>query len=220
MARWCRWASERNLAAVASVKLRLALFILAGLALGGLAALMIFPNARAKLLPTVNVRSVGQAMVGGPFTLTDHTGKRVTDKDFRGRTLIVFFGFTFCPDVCPSGLQVIAAAIDKLGPKGQSITPLFISVDPERDTPAQLASYVQSFHPRLVGLTGTPAEVEAVAKAYRVYVKMVTDPKSTAGYTIDHSSIIYVMGPDGAYRTHFTHTTNADVMAERLAKLL
>jgi cytochrome oxidase Cu insertion factor (SCO1/SenC/PrrC family) len=220
MARSCRWANERNVAVVAAVKLRLVLFVVAGFALGGLAALMIFPAARAKLLPAVNVRSVGQALVGGPFTLTDHTGKRVTDKDFRGRTLIVFFGFTFCPDVCPSGLQVIAAAIDKLGPKGQSITPLFISVDPERDTPAQLASYVQSFHPRLVGLTGTPAEVEAVAKAYRVYVKMVTDPKSTAGYTIDHSSIIYVMGPDGAYRTHFTHTTNADVMAERLAKLL
>src|SRR5262245_57236219 len=220
MARSCRWANERNVAVVAAIKLRLVLFVIAGFALGGLAALLIFPAARAKLLPAVNVRSVGQALVGGPFTLTDHTGKRVTDKDFRGRTLIVFFGFTFCPDVCPSGLQVIAAAIDKLGPKGQSITPLFISVDPERDTPAQLASYVKSFHPRLVGLTGTPAEIAAVAKAYRVYVKKVTDPKSTAGYTIDHSSIIYVMGPDGAYRTHFTHTTNADVMAERLAKLL
>ena len=220
MARWCRWANERNVAVVAAVKLRLVLFVIAGFALGGLAALMIFPAARATLLPAVNVRSVGQALVGGPFTLTDHKDKRVTDRDFRGRTLIVFFGFTFCPDVCPSGLQVIAAAIDKLGPKGQSITPLFISVDPERDTPAQLASYVKSFHPRLVGLTGTAAEVEAVAKAYRVYVKKVTDPKSTAGYTIDHSSIIYVMGPDGTYQTHFTPTTSANAMAERLAKVL
>ena len=105
---------------VAMVKLRLALFILAGFALGGLAALLIFPAAREKLLPAVNVRSVGQALVGGPFTLTDHTGKRVTDQDFRGRTLLVFFGFTFCPDVCPSGLQVIAAALDKLGPKGRA----------------------------------------------------------------------------------------------------
>jgi protein SCO1 len=205
---------------VATFRLRLALFILAGFVLGGLAALMIFPEARAKLLPAVNVRSVGQAMVGGPFTLTDHTGKHVTDRDFRGRTLVVFFGFTFCPDVCPSALQVIAAAIDKLGAKGQSITPILISVDPERDTPAQLAAYVQSFHPRLIGLTGTPAEIAAVTKAYRVYVQKVPDPKSTAGYTIDHSSIIYVMGPDGAYRTHFTHATSADVMAERLAKIL
>jgi cytochrome oxidase Cu insertion factor (SCO1/SenC/PrrC family) len=205
---------------VSTARLRLALFIAAGFALGALAALAIFPAARAKLLPTIGVRSVGQAMIGGPFALTDHTGKRVTDQDFRGRTLIVFFGFTFCPDVCPSGLQVIAAAIDKLGPKGKDITPLFISLDPERDTPAQLATYVQSFHPRLVGLTGTPAEIAAVAKAYRVYVQKVPDPKSTAGYTIDHSSIIYVMGPDGAYRTHFTHATSPDAMAERLAKIL
>ena len=84
----------------------------------------------------------------------------------------------------------------------------------------QLASYVKSFHPRLVGLTGTPAEVDAVAKAYRVYVKKVADAKSSAGYTIDHTSLIYLMGPDGAYRTHFTHTTNVDAMADRLAKLL
>ena len=98
--------------------------------------------------------------------------------------------------------------------------PVLITVDPERDTPMQLASYVQSFHPRLVGLTGTPAEIDAVVKAYRVYARKVTDPKSTAGYTIDHTSLIYVMGPDGAYRTHFAHTTNADAMAERLAKLL
>ena len=201
-------------------RLRLTLFILAGFALGGVAALALFPAAREKLLPAVNVRSVGQAMIGGPFTLTDHTGKRVTDRDFRGRTMLVFFGFTFCPDVCPSGLQVMAAAIDKLGPKAESVTPIFITIDPERDTPAQLAAYVKSFHPRLVGLTGTPAEIEAAIKAYRVYAKKVPDPKSTAGYTMDHSTFIYVMGPDGAYRTHFTHATSVDAMAERLAKAL
>jgi protein SCO1/2 len=196
------------------------LFILAGFAVGGLAALLLFPAAREKLLPGGNVRALGQALIGGPFSLTDHTGKRVTDRDFRGRYMLVFFGFTFCPDVCPSGLQTIAAALDKLGPKAKEITPLFITVDPERDTPAQLATYVESFHPRLVGLTGTPAEIDAVIKAYRVYAKKVVDPKSTAGYTFDHSTFIYVMGPDGAYRTHFTHATSVDVMAERLAKLL
>ena len=188
---------------------------------GGLAALTLFPAARERLLPAVNVRSVGQALVGGPFTLTDHTGKRVTDQDFRGKHPAgVLRLHVSVPDVCPSALQVMAAALDKLGPKAQRITPVFITVDPERDTPAQLASYVKSFHPRLVGLTGTPAEIEAVTKAYRVYVKKVPDPKSTAGYTIDHSSIIYVMGPDGAYRAHFTHATSVDAMAERLAKLL
>ncbi len=183
--------------------------------------MLLLPAAREKLLPQVAaVSSVGKAMIGGPFSLTDHTGKRVTDQDFRGRFMLVFFGFTFCPDACPSGLQVIAAALDKLGPKAKSVTPILITLDPERDTPAQLASYVKSFHPRLVGLTGTQAEIDAVAKAYRVYAKKVPDPKSTAGYTIDHSTFIYLMGPDGTYVTHFTHATPVDTMAERLAKVL
>ena len=203
-----------------SASLKLALLVLAGLAVGGAAALALFPQARDKLLPAGNIRIMGQALVGGPFTLTDHTGKHVTEQDFRGRTMVVFFGFTFCPDVCPSGLQVMSAALDKLGPKADRVVPVLITVDPERDTPAQLAMYVQSFHPRLVGLTGTPAEIEAVAKAYRVYVRKVGDPKSTAGYTIDHSSIIYVMGPDGAYRTHFPHSTNVDALAAALGRLL
>ena len=203
-----------------SAGLKLALLVLAGFAVGGAAAVALFPQARDKLLPAGNIRIMGQALVGGPFTLTDHTGKHVTEQDFRGRTMVVFFGFTFCPDVCPSGLQVMSAALDKLGPKADRVVPVLITVDPERDTPAQLAMYVQSFHPRLVGLTGTPAEIEAVAKAYRVYVRKVGDPKSTAGYTIDHSSIIYVMGPDGAYRTHFPHSTNVDALAAALGKLL
>jgi cytochrome oxidase Cu insertion factor (SCO1/SenC/PrrC family) len=199
--------------------LKLALIVLAGLTVGAAAALAIFPAARERLLPA-GASSVGRALVGGPFALTDQNGKRVTDKDFRGRYTLVFFGFTMCPDVCPSALQVMAAALDKLGAKGQQLTPVFITVDPERDTPAQLAGYVKSFHPRLVGLTGTPADIEAVTKAYRVYVKKVSDPKSSAGYTFDHSAIIYLMGPDGAYLAHFTHATNPDAMAERLGKLL
>jgi protein SCO1/2 len=113
----------------------------------------------------------------------------------------------------------MSAALDKIGPKAERITPLFISVDPERDTPAQLATYVQSFHPRLIGLTGSPEDIARVVKAYRVYAKKVEDPKSSAGYTYDHSSIIYVMNPDGTYRTHLAHTTNVDAMADRLAKL-
>ena len=200
--------------------LRLALYIFAGFWFGALAAFTLFPAARERLLPSINVRSVGQALVGGSFTLIDHTGKRVTDQDFRGRFLLVFFGFTNCPDVCPTALQVMAAALDKLGPNAARITPVLISVDPAHDTPAVLATYVASFHPRLVGLTGSQAEIDAVAKAYRVYVKKVPDPKSTAGYTIDHSSIIYVMGPDGAYRSHFTHATSPEVMAERLSGML
>jgi cytochrome oxidase Cu insertion factor (SCO1/SenC/PrrC family) len=200
--------------------LRLALYIFAGFWFGGLAAFTLFPAARERLLPSINVRSVGQALVGGPFTLTDHTGKRVTDQDFRGKFVLMFFGFTNCPDVCPTALQVMAAALDKLGPNAERITPVLVSVDPEHDTPSVLAAYVASFHPRLVGLTGSQSEIDAIARAYRVYVKKVPDPKSTAGYTMDHSSIIYVLGPDGSYRMHFTHATSPDVMAGRLSGML
>ncbi len=200
--------------------LRLALYILTGFLIGGLVALAVLPGARERLFPGATIKSVGQALVGGPFTLTDHTGKRVTDEDFRGRFMLVFFGFTYCPDVCPTALQVMAAALDKLGAKAEQITPVLITVDPERDTPEQMAMYVKSFHPKLVGLTGSPAEIEAVTKAYRVYYKRVADPKSSAGYTMDHSAIIYVMGPDGVFRTHFAYTVNADAMADRLDRLL
>ena len=188
-----------------------------GLVLGALLALLVLPETRDKLMPST---SVGRALVGGPFSLVDQTGKRVTDKDFAGKYMLVMFGFTFCPDVCPSGLQVMSAVLEKLGRKADRITPVFISVDPERDTPEQLKAYVGSFHPRLVGLTGTPAEVEAAAKAYRVYYKKVRDEKSSATYTIDHTALIYLMGPDGSYIAHFTHATGVDTLAERLGKLL
>jgi len=201
-------------------RLRLALYIFTGFVVGGVIALAVLPEARARLFPAATLKTMGQALVGGPFTLIDHTGRRVTDQDFRGRFMMVFFGFTFCPDVCPTALQVMAAALDKIGPKAEQITPVLITVDPERDTPEQMAMYVKSFHPRLVGLTGSPEEIAAVAKAYRAYFKRVPDPKSSGGYTMDHSAIIYVMGPDGAFRTHFTYTVNADAMAERLTKLL
>jgi cytochrome oxidase Cu insertion factor (SCO1/SenC/PrrC family) len=199
---------------------RLVLYVLAGLAVGAVAAFALFPAARERILSPLKVTTVGQALVGGPFELTDHTGKRVTDKDFRGSFMLVIFGFTYCPDVCPTELQLISTTLEKLGPKGNRVVPIFISIDPERDTPNQLAMYVKSFHPRLIGLTGTLDEVAAAAKAYRVYVKKVPDPKSTAGYTMDHSALIYLMGPDGAYRTHFTPGTSVDALAERLAKLL
>lgn len=200
--------------------LRLSLYVVGGLLVGAAAALALLPHARERLLPAAGSPIAGQALVGGPFTLTDHNGKRVTERDYRGHFMLVIFGFTFCPDICPGELQVVSAALDKLGSKAERVAPLFITVDPERDTPEQLAQYVKSFHPRLVGLTGTPDEVAAAAKAYRVYYKKVPDPKSTAGYTMDHSAIIYLMGPDGAYRTHFTHAVTPDALAERLGKLL
>lgn len=199
---------------------KLAVTAIAGLAIGAAAAIGVSPALRERLLPSPpTTRVMGQALVGGPFQLTDHTGRRVTEKDFLGRPTLVFFGFTFCPDVCPSGLQVIGAALDKLGPKGQAVTPLFITVDPERDTPAQLAAYVKSFHPRLVGLTGTADEIRAVAKAYRVHYAKAEDAKSSA-YTMDHSALVFLMDQKGQYATHFRPGTSVDAMAAEIAKLL
>ena len=202
------------------MRLPLVGLLIAGLLAGTLAGIAFIPGARDRLMPSTEATSIGKATVGGPFSLVDHTGRRVTDQDFRGKYMLVYFGFTFCPDVCPSGLQVISAALDQLGPKAEQVTPILISIDPERDTPEQLAQYVPSFHPRLVGLTGTPEEVQAAAKAYRVYYRKVKDEKSTAEYTIDHTSIIYLMNPSGEFVAHFTHATSASAMADKLAKML
>jgi len=203
---------------VFAMKWRLPVLVALSFVLGGLAAMAILPGGRERLFS--GLPSTGKALVGGPFSLIDQTGKRVTDKDFRGRYMLVFFGFTYCPDVCPSALQVMAAALEELGPKAERIVPIFITIDPERDTPEQLAQYVASFHPRLVGLTGTPAEIDATARAYRVYYKKVPDEKSTAGFTFDHSAIMYLMDPNGEYVTHFPPSISADTLKQRLAKTL
>ncbi len=193
---------------------RLAAIALAAALVGGLVAFAVVQPQVSNVLP-----STGKALVGGPFTLVDHTGKTVTEKDFRGLYMLVYFGFTHCPDVCPTGLQVMSAALEKVGAKAEQVTPILITVDPERDTPEQLASYVPSFHPRLVGLTGSPEQVGAALKSYRVYAKKVDDPKSAAGFTFDHTSLLYLMDRNGDYIAHFTHATPVDRIAERLAKL-
>jgi len=150
----------------------------------------------------------GVALVGGPFTLTDQDGRTVSEKDFLGRHMLVFFGYTYCPDICPTELQVMTAALDAMGPEGEKIQPVFVSVDPERDTPEVLRSYVENFGPRLIGLTGTPEEIAATAKAYRVYYAKAGGETSPDAYLVDHSSIIYLMGPDGRFVKHFPYTTD------------
>lgn len=202
------------------MRARMPILIAGGLVLGICLGLLIVPGALERLLPKGGVRSIGQATVGGPFTLTDHKGRRVSSQDFQGKFMLVFFGFTFCPDVCPTALQVSSAALDKLGAKAERVVPVFITIDPERDTPEAMERYVASFHPRMVGLTGSQGEIDAVARAYRVYYRKVKDERSSAGYTMDHSSIVYLMGPDGAFVTHFTHTTSADTMAAGLGRHL
>lgn len=167
------------------------------------------------------VRSTGEASIGGPFELVDHTGRRVTDTDFKGKWLFVFFGFTYCPDACPLSLHEMAIALDKLGEAGGNITTLFITVDPDRDTPEVLADYVQAFHPRITGLTGSAEQVAAAAKAYRVYYSKSERTNGDAkNYNVDHTTVIYFMGPDGKYLTHFRHDMGGAAMAERMRAYL
>lgn len=193
---------------------------IAGAALGLAAAVALLPQVRERLFPSVERQVSGKALIGGAFTLTDSTGKRVTEQSFRGKYMLLFFGYTSCPDICPAGLQLMAGALEKLGPKAERITPVFISVDPERDTPEKLAGYVKNFDPRLVGLTGTPEEIAAVTKAYKVYYAKTPSKEHPDDYTMDHTSIIYVMDPNGEFVTHFTPATSVDEMAAKLGKIL
>lgn len=148
--------------------------------------------------------------IGGPFHLTDQDGKMRTDQDFRGKIMLVEFGYTFCPDICPLGLQLFADVLDKLGPDAAKVQPIFITVDPARDTPAQLRGYVDHFSPKIVGLTGSEQDIAAVAKEYRVYFKLGTDHATNPNYSVDHSAILYMMDASGHFVGHFTHETPAD----------
>jgi protein SCO1/2 len=185
---------------------------LAGL-IGGIAFI---PGAVDRIFATREPATTGRALVGGPFELTDHNGRRVTDKDFRGRLMLVYFGFTYCPDICPAGLQVVTAALEKLGTDTNRVVPMFITVDPERDTPEQMKQYVSSFHKTFVGLTGSKEDIAKAAKAYRVYYRKVQD-ESLSDYTMDHTSFLYLMDAGGQFITHFPHSISPDKLAERLA---
>lgn len=158
------------------------------------------------------------ASVGGPFTLVNHDGETVTDEDFRGKYMLIYFGFTFCPDVCPTELGVMSSAVNSLGEEAEKVQPIFITIDPERDTPEVMARYVALFHPRLVGLTGTPEQIDKVAKAYHVFYRKAADESSSADYTMDHSSIVFLMGPDGEYLKLFPPQTSPDKMAETISE--
>ncbi|MGC1348473.1 MAG: SCO family protein [Xanthobacteraceae bacterium] len=161
----------------------------------------------------------GRGTVGGPFELIDHRGIKRTDADFRGKLLLVYFGYTYCPDVCPADLMQIGLAIDRLGEAGDAVQPLFISVDPERDTVSMLAGYVALLHPRLIGLTGTAAQVRAVADEYKAYYARYSPPGG-GEYLIDHTGFIYLMGRNGEYLGFFPPGTSADRMAEIIGRHL
>ncbi|HTW72367.1 MAG TPA: SCO family protein [Acetobacteraceae bacterium] len=162
----------------------------------------------------------GGPSVGGPFTLETSAGKMVTAKDFRGKYMLVYFGYTYCPDICPTTLNAVAAALDKLGPKANDLAPIFITVDPQRDTPQVMGRYTAAFSPKLIGLTGTPDEIAKVAREYRVYyAKHVTGPGPN-DYSMDHSSIIYLMGPDGKFIAPIRADQSPGDMAADIGKLM
>jgi protein SCO1/2 len=158
--------------------------------------------------------------IGGPFTLQDGSGKPVTDHDFRGKYMLVYFGYTFCPDVCPTTLNAVADAMDKLGPAASHIQPLFITVDPKRDTPAVVKQYAAAFGPRIEGLTGTAEEIAQVAKEYRVYYAEHRTGPGPNDYSMDHSSVLYLMSPDGRFVAPVRADQSGDEIAANLKKLM
>ena len=162
----------------------------------------------------------GAPAIGGPFALTDQNGKRVTDQDLRGKPTIIYFGFAYCPDVCPTSLLLMQTGVDQLGPAAAGkVNMVFITVDPERDTPQSLKEYVGQFGPTMVGLTGTQDQVAAAAKAFRVYYQKVPG-KEGAPYLMDHSSIFYLMDRNFRFVKHFTHQAKAEDIAAAIKPLL
>ena len=156
--------------------------------------------------------------IGGPFQLIDQNGKPFSDADLKGKWHLIFFGYTHCPDACPTALNEMSLALDRLGMKRDEVGVVFITVDPERDTPDALKSYVQSFDAPIVALTGSPEAVAQAAKAYRVFY--AKHPRPDGDYDMDHSAVIYVMNPEGRFTATFTPDSSADAIVQRLQKLI
>jgi len=191
------------------------------LAFGGLFIALVaagawyFGDTNAEVRTGVVVSGQG-GDIGGAFTLVDQDGKAVTDQDFAGRYLLVYFGFTHCVDACPLALLAMTQALDRLPPEmAAQVQPLFITVDPARDTPEQIALYLENFHPAFVGLTGSPEQLAAAAKAYRAVIQM-PEPDANGDYQVQHGTIIYLMAPDGSFLRHFDHVTPAGDLAAAL----
>jgi cytochrome oxidase Cu insertion factor (SCO1/SenC/PrrC family) len=162
--------------------------------------------------------ATGAALIGGPFTLTDQDGKRVDEAQFRGKLMLVNFGYSFCPDVCPTALLDMSQAMEALGADADKVQPIFITIDPERDTPPEMKKFLSNFDPRLIGLTGSAPEIAAAAKAYRVFYARAKGAERD--YLMDHSALIYLMDRNGKYLSHFSVNTRGQQMAEAIKKFL
>lgn len=183
------------------------LFLMLAFLLGGA------PLASAQQVPKLPFN------FGGAFELVDQDGQIRMDQDFRGKFMLVYFGYTYCPDICPTDLYIMSQALEQIGPAADKIQPVFITVDPERDTPDLLKEYVANFHPNLTGLSGSEAQIRKAAKAYRVHRVRVPQPDSDPDeYLVNHSSLTYLMGPDGNFVSLIPHGTSSERMAEILAK--
>jgi len=172
-----------------------------------------------KMEVSLKTEETGNALIGGHFSLRDVNGNTVASERFLGRYMLVYFGYSFCPDICPTGLENMTEAMNILGDDGKKVQPIFITVDPKRDTESQLAVFMESFHPSFIALTGSESSVKQAMQAYRVYASPVKD-KGSAEYLVDHSSIVYLMGPDGKFITHFTHQTPGSEMAFKIREIL
>jgi protein SCO1/2 len=157
--------------------------------------------------------------IGGHFDLLDQDGKPATDAQFAGKYQLVYFGYTYCPDMCPTGLQSMSRAMDLLGDKAAKVQPMFISVDPERDTPKVVKEYIGNFHPSIIGLTGSAAQIAAAAKAYKVYYKKA-EQVDDENYMMDHSTLIFLMGPDGKFIDTFQEDVDPKILVQGIEKAM
>ncbi len=196
------------------------LYVAAGLFTGG-ALLFLFPQTFG-LNPTSGpqVKTSGKALIGGTFSLIDHTGKRVSEKTYAGKFMLVFFGYTNCPNLCPAQLQVMSLALKALGDDAKRIQPILITLDPQRDTVAAMARYVSDFDSRLIGLTGTPEEIRSVAENYRVFYSKEKKNTSTGNYLIELTGIIYLMDERGEFVKHFSFGVKPDQLAAGIKKFM
>jgi cytochrome oxidase Cu insertion factor (SCO1/SenC/PrrC family) len=200
--------------------------ILLGIAFAGAVAAFYYPRekpdeevGRAEAARLMNDLMSGKARVGGPFTLTDQNGNARSLADFRGKLVLLYFGYTFCPDVCPTDLLAIGRLIQALGKDGEAVQPVFVTLDPERDTQAILRNYATAFHPRFVALRGSEQETRRIATAYKVYYEKVTPPGSGT-YVIDHTAFIFLLDREGRYVAFFPPGTTVERMAVMMREAL
>jgi protein SCO1/2 len=200
--------------------MRYAVTVLAGVVFVALAAAAIFLAVKKPDGPISPAAvNIAGTEIGGPFTLTDQTGKRVTSAELIDGPALIYFGYTFCPDICPVDVALMASTVDLLAEQGFDVTPIFITIDPARDTPEALAYYAEAMHPKMVALTGTEAEIKVAADAYKVYYERVDLADSAAGYLMNHTTFTYFVMPDGT-RTLFRNGFPPEEMASEVARIL